>query len=68
MRTLSQISEDLYQLEQRMISGGERPALDAYATLVQIRQDLEPHITSPAHDTPGEGTEHYSLDGSPTEP
>lgn len=57
MKTLSQISEDLYQLERRLLAECQLPALMAYATVVQIRADLEAHITPAPHSTPGEGIE-----------
>lgn len=54
VKTLSQISEDLYQLETELLRGNVAWR-DCWADVRQIRQDLEPHIVAPAHDTPGEG-------------
>ena len=52
MKTLSQISEDLYQLERTLYSG--TGAAICPDDVRRIRRDLEPHIAGP-HDTPGEG-------------
>jgi hypothetical protein len=56
LKTLSQISEDLYLLESALLRDPES-ALWVYTVVSRIRQDLEPHICTPAaHDTPREGT------------
>ena len=65
VKTLSQISEDLYQLETRLLRC-DLPGPAVYREVSRIRQDLEPHITSPAHDTQGEGIEQpAALTGGP---
>jgi hypothetical protein len=56
MKTLSQISEAVYWLETEVLRGW-LTAAHVFEHLRKIRQDLEPHICTPAaHDTPGEGT------------
>lgn len=56
VKTLSQISEDLYQLGSSLLKE-DGSGIAAHNALDRIRQDLEPHIASPAHNTPREGTE-----------
>lgn len=67
MKTLSQISEYLYSTETALLRE-ELTVFEAAAELAHARRYLEPHITPFAHGTLREGSEHYSLDGSPTEP
>lgn len=62
MKTLSQISEDLYDTETALLRD-DITIYEAARELCQIRYDLELHIVAP-HDTPGGGI-MYSLDASP---
>lgn len=55
MKSLSQISEDLYQLGSSLLKD-DGSGIAAYNALDRIRRDLEPHIVA-THDTPGEGIE-----------
>jgi hypothetical protein len=56
VKTLSQISEAVYWLETEVLRGWLTPA-HVSGHLRKIRQDLEPHICTPAaHDTLGEGS------------
>jgi hypothetical protein len=55
VKTLSQISEDLYQLETELLRGNVAWR-SCWEDVRQIRRDLEPHIAGP-YDTPGEGIE-----------
>ena len=54
MKTLSQISEDLYQLETELLRGNVAWR-DCWEDVRQIRRDLEPHIAG-LHDKPSEFT------------
>lgn len=56
MKTLSQISEDLYQVETELLRGNVA-FRNCWQDVCQARRDLEPYITSPAHDTRAEGVE-----------
>lgn len=47
MKTLSQISEDLYLLGASLLKG-DGSGIAAYESLARIRRDLEPHIARDA--------------------
>lgn len=55
MKTLSQISEDLYSTETALLRD-ELTVYEAAREISHARQALEDHIVAP-HDTPREGTE-----------